>query len=104
MSDHPDYIMAPLNAAQRLIYKGDLRGARKLLEPLRSRGKFSYPEFRGIVTAWLMISLAEGTPEQALPWIDMWEGAGQQDPTIGRLRREVEKALRERGQGPVVPA
>ncbi len=85
---HPDYAFAPISLARLALLRGDVAEAKTLLDPLLTRRRFHYGEFAAFCDALIELSLAEGHPEAARSWLNMWERVNPDHPLL--LRRQLQ--------------
>jgi tetratricopeptide (TPR) repeat protein len=92
----PDYFFGITNEAMNLARDGKLDEAEELLKPLLQRKRLHTSEFASLCCAQVEIEIARRNRESALSWIQMWETAYPDDPSLEIMRSRVERPrLRE---------
>jgi tetratricopeptide (TPR) repeat protein len=86
---HPDYLFARLSLANLAVQRGRLERARELLQPLLSRKRFHFGEFAALCAAMIKLDLAEGKPEAARSWLDMWRASMPDHPGLAEYERRI---------------
>jgi hypothetical protein len=76
-----------------LARRGDIEQAKAMLEPLLARRRMHFSELASLATAQIEVFIAEGTPDAAKVWLDMWESADPDHPMLPAARRRVKDAL-----------
>jgi len=93
---HPDYLFARASLARVAALRGEVAQARGLLDPLLARRRMHFSEFSTVAMAQIEIGLADGKPEEAQSWLQMWERAIPDDPRVDTFRKDI----RRRSRGP----
>lgn len=91
----PEYFFGIAGVARLAIADGNLEQAHDLLESLMQRKKMHPSEFNALCMAQIELWLAEGKPEAAQTWIEMWERVDPHNPNLLRYRRKVGKPRRK---------
>ncbi len=94
----PEYFFGIAGVARLAIADGNLEQAHDLLESLMQRKKMHPSEFNALCMAQIELWLAEGKPEAAQTWIEMWERVDPTNPNLVHYRHKVGK-IRRKGFG-----
>ncbi len=95
---NPDYLVARIALARAAALRGDAPKARELLDPLLARRRMHFSEFAAVAGAQIDTALADGNPEEARSWLQMWEKAVPDDPRVETYRGEIRRRSRGRPQ------
>jgi Flp pilus assembly protein TadD len=87
--EHPDYFFGIVGMANLHTLQGDTEQAKALLQPLLSRKRLHFSEFATLCKAHIQLYLAEGRPESAQSWLDMWANIDPDNPDIRYWRRQI---------------
>jgi len=87
---YPDYIFGIVNMAGVHIYHREFDKAEELLKPLLSRKRLHHDELIAVIEANINLYLAQGKPDSAQTWIDMWEQFDPDDPRLQKWLQQVE--------------
>ena len=90
-SEFPDYLFGHTGMANYYVLEKEFDKAAKHLNPLLERKKLHYSEFRALAESFIRLSLAEGKPEGARNWLDMWQRVEPGHP--GQERYELQIGL-----------
>ena len=88
---HPDYLFARVSLGRLAAQRGNVAEARALLDPLLTRSRMHFSEFSAVASAQIEIGLADGKPQEAQSWLEMWERAMPDDPNLDIFRREIKR-------------
>lgn len=99
----PDYFFARIALARIAVQEKQIEKARELIQPLLRLARLHISEFRALAQAQMDIALAEGKPEAARTWLDMWQQLEEDNPELvpwhlringpGKLGRGLQKLL-----------
>lgn len=89
----PDYLFARVALARILAREKRIEEARDLLLPVMRQQKLHISEFRALASAQMAIALADGRPDAARTWLEMWRQIEDDNPEL------IEWQLRIEGPG-----
>ena len=78
----PDYLFARVALARLQTQEKRLEEARNLLKPLLMLPRLHISEFRALARAQMDIARADGRPEAARTWLEMWQQIDEGNPEI----------------------
>ncbi len=81
-AQQPDYLFSRVTVARLALREGKIDEARALLLPLLSRQRLHTSELAVLCQAQMDLLLAEGKPESARQWLEMWRQADPGHPGI----------------------
>lgn len=87
---HPDYFFARLSVARIHIRNGEIEQAQELVKPLLSRKKFHTSEFTQLCDVEAELWIADGKPDAARAWLDLWADVEPDNPQLASRRRQLE--------------
>jgi predicted Zn-dependent protease len=87
--EHPDYFFGIVGRANLHLSQGETEQAKALLQPLMSRGRLHISEFNALAVANIQLSLAEGAPESAQSWLDIWSQVDPDNPDLDYWQRRL---------------
>ncbi len=85
----PDYFFGKTNLAMNLARDGKPDEAEELIEPLLQTKRLHVTEFTSLCGAQIEIAMARRNRRAAQDWIEMWESADPDDPTLEIMRSRV---------------
>jgi predicted Zn-dependent protease len=88
---HPDYFFARIGVARLATRERQLDRAKDLLQPLVAQERYHISEFRGLCQAQAEVHQAEGNPDAARSWIDLWASVDPDHPGIAQWRRSLSR-------------
>jgi tetratricopeptide (TPR) repeat protein len=91
----PEYLFARASLARALALRGEVAQARELLDPLFTRQRMHFSEFAAFAGAQIDLLVADGKPDAARQWVEMWERVDAEDPKVDYYRRLVNKTARK---------
>jgi tetratricopeptide (TPR) repeat protein len=91
-AEHPDYLFARIGMARLAIRDRRLDEARDLLQPLLSQERFHQSEFAALANAEIELFMAEGNPDAARSWLDLWASGDPEHPAIEQWRKHLNPA------------
>ena len=94
-SRFPEYLFGIAGVARLAIDDGNLEQAHDLLDSLMQRKKMHPSEFNALCMAEIELWLAEGKPDAAQTWVEMWERIDPENPELPRFRRRIGKRRRK---------
>lgn len=92
----PGYLFARASLGRIEVQRGHVAEARALLDPLLARRRMHFSEFASVAIAHIETGLADGKPQEAKSWLEMWERAMPDDPRVEVFRKEIRR--RAKGQ------
>jgi tetratricopeptide (TPR) repeat protein len=90
----PDYLFVRVSMARLALRERDVPRAKELLAPLIRRRKFHLSEFAALASAQIDLLLAEGQPDGARTWLDLWERFYPDHHLFDQYRRLLREAWR----------
>jgi tetratricopeptide (TPR) repeat protein len=85
----PAYLFGIVAMAQLRMREGRLPEAKALLDRLLKRPRFHISEFGAVCAAQIDYWLAQGRPDGARPWLDMWQKTDQGSAALPSYRDRV---------------
>lgn len=86
---HPDYFFGRVNMCHMLVLEGKREEAREMLRPLLTRRRLHTTEYSSLCIAEIDLFLADGKPEAARSWFQMWEQADPDNPQLAQWRQRL---------------
>lgn len=88
----PDFVAGITNTARRHLRRGEVDQAEALLKPLLSRKRFDTGEFMCLCVAQIELLLARKDRAPLSIWLQMWEQASPEHPSLEHYRQRIEQA------------
>jgi tetratricopeptide (TPR) repeat protein len=89
--EHPDYFFGIVGMANHHTIRGETEEAKALLDPLLARSRLHFSEFATLCVGYIQLFLAEGNPEGAQGWLEMWASADPDNPNLAHWRRRIKQ-------------
>jgi tetratricopeptide (TPR) repeat protein len=86
----PDYLFARVALARMKTQEKRIEEARELLEPVLKLSRLHISEFRALARAQMDIALADGKPEAARTWLEMWQQIDEDNPEIAEWKLRID--------------
>lgn len=83
----PDYFFGQVTAARKAIKAKKLDAAKKILDGLMQKKEFHVTEFGAFCSTQVDLLIADGKPDDALLWFDLWEKGYPDDPEMSAYRQ-----------------
>jgi tetratricopeptide (TPR) repeat protein len=80
----PDYFFGQVIAIRRALQARQLEKARNMLDRLMQRTELHVTEFSGLCGCQIDFLIADGKPEGALSWFEIWKQGYPEDPNLER--------------------
>jgi tetratricopeptide (TPR) repeat protein len=87
----PDYLFARTSLSKFLVEEGKLDQAEEMLRPLLERRRMHHSEFGSFCDAWINLNVARGKDKEAVAWLQIWEGMGEEHPILEVWQRKLKK-------------
>jgi tetratricopeptide (TPR) repeat protein len=87
---YPDYSFARLSMARMHIRNDEIDLAKEVLKPLLSQKKFHTSEFTQLCDVESELWIADGKPDAARAWLDLWADVDPDNPQLASRRMQLE--------------
>ncbi len=88
--DFPDYFFGQVIAARKAIQAGELERAKDIIGKMASKKQLHITEFGALCATQIYFSIADGQPESALSWYEMWKQGYPEDPALNDYAEKIE--------------
>jgi len=100
---HPDYAFARLSLARKALKDGDIAGASDLLQGMYAHKRLHFKELATWCAVQIELFLAEGKPDAARAWFEMWQDTEPDNPSLNQSRQLLIEAGAMKGQWRISP-
>jgi tetratricopeptide (TPR) repeat protein len=87
---YPDYSFARLSMARMHIRNDEIDLAKEVLKPLLSQKKFHTSEFTQLCDVESELWIADGKPDAARAWLDLWADVDPDNPQLASRRMQLD--------------
>jgi len=81
-SEFPDYLFVQVIKVRRLIANKDFKKGQAVLDKIMLKKEFHVTEFSALCACQIDLSVAEGKPDTAETWYEVWNKVYPEDPSI----------------------
>jgi tetratricopeptide (TPR) repeat protein len=86
----PDYLFGQIDAVRQFTREQRYAEGQAILDRLMTRQRWHFSEFAGFAGAQIELHLAEGNRDAARSWLEMWQQADPDHPSLQSFRDQID--------------
>jgi hypothetical protein len=79
---YPEYLFAQFIEVRKLIAKKEFKKCQAIIDRIMLKKEFHVTEFSALCSCQIDLSVAEGKPDAAETWYEVWKKVYPEDPSL----------------------